>query len=252
MGEVRSPRDPTDPVDRDLGTVDEERLSADRAIVLALTADGFTGPRYDLFRHEVMAYGYQVLVGWIRRGVMFNECRSHGLHLAVSPSIRERLSTAFEDAHDLAATTVAQTFPKFVEKGLVEGRWDPGKGASLKSYFIGACVYTFPNVYRTWANGFLAGLREPRYGLLPDQIDTVRGAPDPADVVMSRAAVDDALAALPPVTAHALELIVFGGYPHREAARLAGLTEDALQKRLKRLRFRKRSTGPVEGSDDVA
>ena len=30
------------------------------------------------------------------------------------------------------------------------GKWDPRKGASLTTYFIGQCMIQFPNVYRRW------------------------------------------------------------------------------------------------------
>jgi len=35
---------------------------------------------------------------------------------------------------------------------LIPGAWDPAKGASITTYFVGQCLMRFPDTYRPWLN----------------------------------------------------------------------------------------------------
>ena len=44
--------------------------------------------------------------------------------------------------------TVAIALPRFRERALIGGGWRYEGGAGLPTYFIGACLYVFPNEFR--------------------------------------------------------------------------------------------------------
>jgi len=41
----------------------------------------------------------------------------------------------------------------FIGEVLKPGKWDYRRGATLKTYFIGACLLQFANVFHLWATG---------------------------------------------------------------------------------------------------
>ncbi|MEU7474398.1 sigma factor-like helix-turn-helix DNA-binding protein [Lentzea sp. NPDC042327] len=210
--------------------------SGDEALVTVLAEDDFAGPRYRLFERSLAQYAFPVMMTLIREGRIFRECADKGRPLPASPELLVHMATSLETAQQLAGTTVAEALPVFRESAMVGSGWQAAGGASLRSYFVGACVLTFPNIYRKWFTAFLEEERQSRYGLVPDD-HIVRGAaPDPADVVVASAFIEVPLGLLPPDTAQALRLIAYEGASCREAARAVGLTENALQKRLMRLR----------------
>jgi hypothetical protein len=49
-----------------------------------------------------------------------------------------------------ASETVALAVNSFKQQALIEGRWTPDGEATLRTYFIGGCVFVFPNLYRKW------------------------------------------------------------------------------------------------------
>ncbi len=58
----------------------------------------------------------------------------------------------------MAGEVVTVALAPFRDEVLLPGLWDPAKGASLTTYFVGQCILRFPNVYRSW----LAHLEEYR------------------------------------------------------------------------------------------
>ena len=57
--------------------------------------------------------------------------------------------SAFERLQ-LALDTTVDALTFFRDRVLREGRWSFDGGATLTTYFIGACILTFPNVFRLW------------------------------------------------------------------------------------------------------
>ncbi len=57
-----------------------------------------------------------------------------------------------ETRQDLAIDTVVAALSAFRDEvlNLKENRWNPAKGASLKTFFIGQCKWQFPNVCQKW------------------------------------------------------------------------------------------------------
>lgn len=148
----------TTPVsDSDLSTVEEvdeearraaeslERRQADLELRNDLALAGFTGPQWRRFAEELARYGRAVMKAWCYSGEIFNQCRRKNCYPGPPPD-----DWGDDDRDGLADDVVAHAIKAFRERALIFGEWDWKAGASLKTYFIGACVYQFPNAFRRW------------------------------------------------------------------------------------------------------
>jgi hypothetical protein len=121
-----------------------DRLLADRQLLEALAASRFAGPGWDQFSDALARYGIQVIRAWIATGKIFAYCRERGYRT-------ERQTRLHQDAIEaVAATTVAVAIAAFRDSVLPRGLWDPSRGASLRTYFIGQCLMRFPREYERW------------------------------------------------------------------------------------------------------
>jgi len=125
-----------------------ERRAADQDLVRELAAGDFGGRRYQRFEEELARYGISVLRGWMHSGFIFKLLRGRGFPLYPNDRELEELFRDTEAREDLASMTVAFALPRFRERALVDGGWRYDGGASLTTYFMGACLYVFPNEFR--------------------------------------------------------------------------------------------------------
>jgi DNA-directed RNA polymerase specialized sigma24 family protein len=133
-------------LDRTQETDRLDRLLADAALISRLQWQSFEGPEWEVFATELARYGFAVLRGWLRKGTIFEKVRARGPG-GLPPPPSDALD---DDAIDeLAADTVVIALNKF-RKVLMEHRWDHARGATLKTFFIGQCLWRFSNVYRSW------------------------------------------------------------------------------------------------------
>jgi hypothetical protein len=216
--------------------MDQEKLNS---LVLA----GLAGPEYEIFAGELAAYGYPVVLAWLRRGMIWKHCADRGRPLRPTDADRETLANEFEERLELALETVAEALKFFRERVLLTGRWSYEGGATLTTFFTGACLLTFPNVFRRWqaarqrwSKALAAGtLNCPEGRTLAD----LPGA-DPAEVVAGRAAVLSELASMPAGTRDAAALVI-DGMSFAEAGNSLRTTERAIEGRLYRYRQRRAS-----------
>lgn len=124
------------------------RRMADRELLDKLAAGDFTGRRYQRFEEELAAYGMSVLRGWMHSGYIFKLAAGRGFSLYPSDSELEELVRDSDAREELATMTVALALPRFRKHALVGGGWRLEGGASLPTYFMGACLYVFPNEFR--------------------------------------------------------------------------------------------------------
>ncbi|MCI3928150.1 hypothetical protein [Streptomyces sp. AN091965] len=125
-----------------------DRRAADQQMVLLLAQDGFAGRRYERFEEELARYGISVLRAWMHSGFLFQLLAAHGFDLHPDEREIEELARDSEVREELATMTVARALPRFRRRALVEGGWSHEGGASIATYFMGACAYEFPNEYR--------------------------------------------------------------------------------------------------------
>jgi DNA-directed RNA polymerase specialized sigma24 family protein len=206
---------------------------------------GFTGPVYEIFRADLAAYGFPVVRAWVRRGLMFQYCAERGRPVTLTDEERIYVMSATENARDdrqeLAVETVARALEFFHRHVMLKGRWSFEGGATIKTYFVGACVYAFPNVFNRW-NGERRRWRPVTDGLDPTLAEQrwrpldPRLADDPADIVADRQTVLNELRELPPHVRDAVTPVVLGDRTFADVAEQLGITERAVEGRLYRYR----------------
>jgi hypothetical protein len=216
--------------------MDQQKLNS-------LVLNGFTGPDYEIFAGELAAYGYPVILAWLRRGVIWKHCADRGRPLRPTDADRETLAGMFEERLELAFETVAEALKFFRDRVLRTGYWSHEGGATLTTYFIGACLLDFPNVFRRWQ----AAERRWHGALRAETLNCPEGrtladlpTADPADVVIGRAIVLSELDSMPTGTRNAAALVV-DGMSFAEAGDFPGTTDRAIEGRLYRYRQRRTS-----------
>ncbi len=126
------------------------RRQMDQVKLNSLVLAGLTGPEYEIFAGELAAYGYPVILAWLRRGMIWKHCADRGRPLRPTDADRETLANEFEERLELAFETVAEALKFFRDRVLRTGRWSYEGGATLTTFFMGACLLVFPNVFRRW------------------------------------------------------------------------------------------------------
>ncbi len=125
-----------------------ERRLADQQLVDDLAAGNFTGKRYAKFEHEIASYGISVMCGWLHSGYVFQLAAARDFKMHPTDTELEELYRDHDAREELANMTVALALPRFKEQALIGGGWRYDGGASLATYFMGACLYVFPNEFR--------------------------------------------------------------------------------------------------------
>jgi DNA-directed RNA polymerase specialized sigma24 family protein len=206
-----------------------------------LAAAGFAGAMYDRVADRLASYGYQVLRAWIRTGDIFALCakkRIRGLPASASWD-----GWADDDIEDLVQDTVVHALSKFRRDALAGKGWRPDGGASLTTYFAGACMFAFATVYKNHHNTrrrhaqAVAAARQAQ----PAQV------PDVAEAVVDQAAAAEHLAAIADPRLRLAIQLAADGYGHAEISNLLadGTTPRAVEAML--YRYRKQARGGMDG-----
>ena len=229
------------------GMLDEERtitaeankwltaVFADRDWLERLRAEGFQGPRYEMLATGLVGYGYPVLAALIRTRRVFVMTRRQGRPVPLPPAANEHLHDP-EVRLDLAEMTSVVALRLFRIRALEHQQWDPRRGASLTTYFVGAEIRAFPNVYRQWLSTFLSHYDRTTSGaVLPEQ-DTV---PDPATTVCATETIEEILALATPRQRETL-LGLAAGLSYDELGHRLNVKPDALRQDVSRFRTKLR------------
>lgn len=217
------------------------RLEADARVVDILRADNFEGPRYRQAATGWMEYGWRTISKWTASDEIFIRSRLAGRPV---PADMTPPPWNAEDRAQVATDTVIGGMAIFYEHGLVRGKWTPNGGASLTTYVVGASIRAFRPVYIRWYRSNQTGQSEldlptvaddgaPAERDIPDQRAT-----DPYDAAATH---DELRRVLPYITdTQVREGLAWRamGYTQAEAAKRAGLTEKALEGRIRRVRSR--------------
>lgn len=183
-----------------------DRLAGDAALVAALRERGFAGPEYDYVQDEFIRYGVAVLAGWMRRGSIASMCAQKRLR-GVPAEVERQFD--YDTALELAGESVARAVDPFREKVLLPGKWDPSRGAALKTFFIGQCLIQFVNVAKAWVRHELP-VFERDVELEPEQDLTEQARAVEDDVIRDRMAHSALAAVARPEARRALVLQAMG------------------------------------------
>jgi DNA-directed RNA polymerase specialized sigma24 family protein len=117
---------------------------------------------------------------------------------------------------------------------LLPGLWDVTRGATIRTYFVGACILHFPNVYNrsaggTWLDSLLTK-EDPATTLEASADENEFGRPDQRALVMSalRKVVPDS-------ETREIVLGTAAEYTQKEIADRLGMTRKAVEMRLSHL-----------------
>jgi hypothetical protein len=232
--------DPCDPAE--LARVESARRRlADLVLMEELAASGFRGVAFDMFVTELAAYGIAALMAWMRTGQIARQCSTQGRPLA--DSLPERWSR--DDRLEIAVETTARALKHFIGEMLIPQRWDPSRGASLKTFFVGSCVLQFPNVYDVWRTEQRAWCTveviEPGTEDTAAPVSHGRCWSDPtAEDVIRRLLTKETLGAIKDSRTRTAAEMVMHGHRFAEAGEAVGLSAAAVEGRLYRLRRRPR------------
>jgi DNA-directed RNA polymerase specialized sigma24 family protein len=239
---------------------DEERERARRAaeslarrlrdveILNDLALTNFAGPGYEMFAAELCAYGYPVIMSWLRRGVIFKLCTEKGRPIMASDEERAELADSYEERLELAMETTARALNYFRQEVLLKGGWKLHGGATLTTYFVGACLLAFPNIYRQWqrqrqrwnAGQVRAQMNDPDASFfLNDRVGS-----DPAEEVIRQDVIVRALRSMPRQTMEAAALVL-AGRSYEAAGEQLGISPRAVEGLLYRCR-RELESRPVQ------
>ncbi len=127
---------------------DIDRRLGDRTLVEKLRAAGFEGQEWQTAAEELARYGVDVLHSWVRKGTIYEKCAQRKRFIKRPPE--GALDAA--EGRSLVNGTVAAALQHFREDVLIPGVWDPAKGASITTFFVGQCLMRFPDIYRPWLN----------------------------------------------------------------------------------------------------
>lgn len=221
----------------------EARLAADALLISVLRAEGFQGPLWSHFQQQLTEYGWSVLMKWIQDGQIFRKCGQLGRGIAPTEAMRKTLQEDRETRSDLAVDTVIAAMENFRES-LIIGRWKPGS-SRLTTYFIGACIRSFPNAYRRLIKSAespeLLNLAE-MLPILSNARGLTHGDVDPANIVIAKESEQNLIKTLP-TNVQKIAALRAEGYTNVEIAELLELSVPAVEARLARERRRRKRRG---------
>ncbi|HET9253627.1 MAG TPA: hypothetical protein VFO16_00305, partial [Pseudonocardiaceae bacterium] len=123
---------------------DDTGLEADRRRAEALRALGPGHKRFADYAIKLRDYGI---------GTLIKQWRTGELRPIVLRKTRITLPPPppwWSDDHvsGVIAEAVTRSVEPFMQSAVLQGGWQPGGGASIKTYFIGSCYFTFATDYR--------------------------------------------------------------------------------------------------------
>jgi hypothetical protein len=155
-------------------------------------------------------------------GYVFQLAAGRGFTLRPTAAELDELHRDTDLRLELAVMIVAVALPAFREHALVGGGWRADGGASLTTYFLGACLTVFPNEFRK----FRSQRRRWRAQDATGPKATMPRADadgDPADLVAGTMRVREDLGRMDPRT-RAIVALRMDGYRQEEITEMLGET----------------------------
>lgn len=146
-----------------------------------------------------------------------------------------------DEVCELTNETVAKAIWHFRHDVLLKRRWDPGRGATLRTFFVGQCLIRFPNIYRRWRAGEMRNVFVLGEDLgEPPRADEVE-APDKRVVAGIVASL--AMETIRDPRVRRAMYMTAAGWPQAEIASVLGVSEKAVERMLANERGRLRRRG---------
>ena len=210
------------------------RLEADQDLLLRVQIEQFAGPAWSELSTALAQYGYPVIGAWVRTGRIFRHCHEKRIRVSKPPEDGFRP----QDADELATYTVGLALARFQQRVLATSKWDPSKGASLTTFYIGQCLIQFPTLYTDWRRAradsarlaaalTAAGLKEPT-------------SPDPAAEFELKVVLAELLKKISDPLTREIAILRAEGWSQAEISEALRVSEGVIESRLHRLRRKSR------------
>ena len=196
----------------------DHRRDGDAALYEMLRDVEFADQAFELLAVNLTAYGWGVLCGWLRSGMIFSKCAEQGRPVIPTDGERAVLYNEPDELHGLVNETLAEALV-FLRVGAVtgDGKWDPTGDSLLTTYFVGACVLRFPTVYRRWSR-----LQQRTPPPVAAEVDVERPAVGSVeDTVVAQITAEEGLRRIPPKERRIVALRM-GGQSYAEIAVIVG------------------------------
>jgi RNA polymerase sigma-70 factor (ECF subfamily) len=128
----------------------DDVLDADELICECLRAEDPHAPFAVEHRKLLLAACHGQVMAWLHSGAFFKRNGMAGTGRVVAGTTAD---LPRDDRLHLTHDILLAGYRLFWEHGIQKRRWVRGKGASLKTYYLNACIREFPNVYRRWQRG---------------------------------------------------------------------------------------------------
>jgi hypothetical protein len=222
----------------------DEREPDDAVLVEELRAAGFSGLTYDRMEERLAAYAIDVLDGMFRKRTIYRAVAARAFPLQPTHEEALLLCTSEADRMELVLDATADGLVLFRRKGLEGGEWSPELGASLRTYFVGACLMCLPNVFRRWQRSrshlrsVVAIPVETLEMVAP--ADRIPAQRDMADRVADRLQAEEELERMPPQIREAMVRMALYGESVADVAAIVGMSPRALEGRIHRYKAKRR------------
>ncbi|WP_410540504.1 sigma-70 family RNA polymerase sigma factor [Streptomyces sp. KL2] len=211
-----------------------DQMEADRELYRRLRAAEFTGWLRKHLEQDLWQYGWRVLRAWMRDGSVMNRCAEKGIRMS-SRSEEEQILMRSDDVRDeIAFEAVKPAVEYFINDVLAEGKWDPRRGATLRTYFMGTCLHYFRDAFKTWARSHRRRLKEVSGSL--DLVDRPSREVHPEELAALRDTVRRVLSGASWEVRAICALIYESGLTQKEIGEKLGMTSRVVEVHLRKLR----------------
>jgi DNA-directed RNA polymerase specialized sigma24 family protein len=195
-------------------------------------------PEFQHLQDDLWLYGFKTLKSFLRTGRIIGLCSRLGAPVFMTEEVQRTLHSSRDDRDALAVDTLLQAMPYFRRKVLERGNWDHRR-SSLRTFFVGCCVLTFPTVFRRWLRQRNQQLGDYGFGVsytdLAEQLSP-RLADDPETVTQLRTMLTRIMRRARPEARMICSLILKDLTYAEIGERLDGISARAVEGHMRRLR----------------
>jgi DNA-directed RNA polymerase specialized sigma24 family protein len=240
------------------------RIEVDRRMVDLLASTGFSGEKFEsAFRQligQLIGYAHPIIGLWVRDGSIFHECLRYRGRIGAGPTAAALAWTdeeSDEESEEAVLDTLLLAANFFLDYGLRKRKWDHRRGATLATYFVGACVCTFIKVCNDrWKQqqlqeAFIHSGPRDAWEEDVDLADTIKDpGMDPADMAVLRVESASVLEKISDPQVRRVLALRATGMTQVAAAAEVGMTAKAVERRLHTQRRKLRPPNPSSGTED--
>ncbi|MFD8992248.1 hypothetical protein ACFVZ4_29905 [Streptomyces goshikiensis] len=215
-----------------------EKLEADRALYARLQQRGFTGSEMDLLREDLWLYGWKCLSAWTKDGTIIEKCGERDIIVPSRWFEVETLRRRGDLRDEVVHTAVEHAVRTFTEGYLRDGRWNPDKGATMRTYFLGTCMYAFRDAFRDWSGRYRRNLFSAADPLVQAELYSLYGFGSHEDTTVFQETIKRIMENAGPEVRAICGCIWETKMTHKEIGDELGLSSRAVEGHMRRLRGR--------------